>query len=175
MREAPRYPLLGLKGWPAFGGVGVLLLLGIPLANLFGGQTLVPDYLIPLLGKYACYAILALSLDLVWGYAGIMSFGQALFFGSAGYGVALLARDLNITSILLVLPAGTLIGLTTSLLLGGFYLSTEGAGTRVRFALEAPSKGFWSFVGPAYRGRLRAAVGQLERLPGVIEGRTTAD
>ena len=62
-----------------------------------------------------------------------------------------------------------------SLLRGGFYLSTESAGTRVRFALEAPSKSFWSFVRPAYRGRLRAAVRQLEKLPGVIEGRTTAD
>src|SRR5207237_8810253 len=67
-------------------------------------------------------ALFALSFDLVWGYAGIMSFGQALFFGSAGYGVALLARDLNITNILLVLPAGTLIGLTFALLLGGFLL-----------------------------------------------------
>ena len=43
-----------------------------------------------------------------------MSFGQALFFGSAGYGVALLARDLGITDIFLVLPAGTLIGLVLS-------------------------------------------------------------
>ena len=62
-----------------------------------------------------------------------------------------------------------------SLLRGGFYLSTERAGTRVRFALEAPSKGFWSYIRPAYRGRLRAAVGQLAKLPGVIEERTTAD
>ncbi|WP_367301648.1 hypothetical protein [Arthrobacter globiformis] len=45
----------------------------------------------------------------------------------------------------------------------------------MRFALEAPAKGFWSFVRPAYRGRLRAAVDQLERLPGVIEERTIAD
>jgi branched-chain amino acid transport system permease protein len=51
-----------------------------------------------------------------------MSFGQALFFGSAGYGVALLGRDLNITSMLVVLPAGMLIGLVFSLLIGGFLL-----------------------------------------------------
>src|SRR5439155_21140991 len=67
-------------------------------------------------------ALFALSFDLVWGYAGIMSFGQALFFGSAGYGVALMARDLGITSIFLLLPAGTLIVLVASLLLGGFLL-----------------------------------------------------
>jgi branched-chain amino acid transport system permease protein len=51
-----------------------------------------------------------------------MSFGQALFFGSAGYGVALLGRDLNITSMLVVLPVGMLIGLVFSLLIGGFLL-----------------------------------------------------
>jgi hypothetical protein len=62
-----------------------------------------------------------------------------------------------------------------SLLRGGFYLSTESAGTRVRFALEAPTHGFWSFIRPACRRQLRAAVGQLEKLPGVIEGLTTAD
>ncbi|MBR0758579.1 branched-chain amino acid ABC transporter permease [Bradyrhizobium jicamae] len=80
------------------------------------------DYLTVFATRVVILALFALSFDLVWGYAGIMSFGQALFFGSAGYGVALLARDLNITSLLLVLPAGTLIGLATSLLLGGFLL-----------------------------------------------------
>jgi branched-chain amino acid transport system permease protein len=80
------------------------------------------DYLTVFATRVIILALFALSFDLVWGYAGIMSFGQALFFGSAGYGVALLARDLNVTAILLVLPAGMLIGLTFSLLLGGFLL-----------------------------------------------------
>jgi branched-chain amino acid transport system permease protein len=80
------------------------------------------DYLTVFATRVIILALFALSFDLVWGYAGIMSFGQALFFGSAGYGVALLARDLNVTSILLVLPAAMLIGLTFSLLLGGFLL-----------------------------------------------------
>ena len=62
-----------------------------------------------------------------------------------------------------------------SLLRGGFYLSTESDGTRVRFALDAPTLGFWSFIRPAYRRQLRAAVGQLAKLPAVIEERTTAD
>ncbi|NWL72282.1 branched-chain amino acid ABC transporter permease, partial [Bradyrhizobium elkanii] len=67
------------------------------------------DYLTVFATRVVILALFALSFDLVWGYAGIMSFGQALFFGAAGYGVALLARDLNVTSILLILPAGTLI------------------------------------------------------------------
>ena len=80
------------------------------------------DYLTVFATRVVILALFAVSFDMVWGYAGIMSFGQALFFGSAGYGVALLARDLDITSIAVVLPAGTLIGLVFSLLLGGFLL-----------------------------------------------------
>jgi branched-chain amino acid transport system permease protein len=80
------------------------------------------DYLTVFATRVIILALFALSFDMVWGYAGIMSFGQALFFGSAGYGVALLARDLGVTSIFLVLPAGMLIGLTFALLLGGFLL-----------------------------------------------------
>ena len=56
------------------------------------------DYLTVFATRVIILALFALSFDLVWGYAGIMSFGQALFFGSAGYGVALLARDLDITN-----------------------------------------------------------------------------
>lgn len=67
-------------------------------------------------------SLLALSFDLLWGYAGIMSFGQALFFGSAAYGVALMARDLGITSIFLALPAALLIGLALAALMAWFLL-----------------------------------------------------
>ena len=80
------------------------------------------DYLTIYATRVLILCRFALSFDLVWGYAGIMSFGQAVFFGSAGYGVALIARDLGVTSMLLVLPAGLLIGFTFALLLGGFLL-----------------------------------------------------
>src|SRR3954466_3043716 len=91
------------------------------VAALFA-PLLLQDYLTVFATRVIILALFALSFDLVWGYAGIMSFGQALFFGSAGYGVALLARDLDITNIFLVLPAGLLIGLAFALLLGGFLL-----------------------------------------------------
>ena len=55
--------------------------------------------------------LLALSFDLVWGYAGILSFGQALFFGMAGYCTALLATKLGITSVFVLLPTAALVGL----------------------------------------------------------------
>ena len=55
--------------------------------------------------------LMALSFDLVWGYAGILSFGQALFFGMAGYCTALLATELGITSVFVLLPTAALVGL----------------------------------------------------------------
>ncbi|MGY3604869.1 MULTISPECIES: branched-chain amino acid ABC transporter permease [unclassified Bradyrhizobium] len=93
------------------------------------------DYLTVFATRVIILALFALSFDLVWGYAGIMSFGQALFFGSAGYGVALLARDLNVTSILLVLPAAMLIGLIFSLLLGCFLLLGRNPSSMIFVAL----------------------------------------
>ncbi|MBR0692131.1 branched-chain amino acid ABC transporter permease [Bradyrhizobium lablabi] len=104
----------GRKVLPIVEGLVLLVALVLPLV--------LQDYLTVFATRVVILALFALSFDLVWGYAGIMSFGQALFFGSAGYGVALLARDLNVTSIFLILPAGTLTGLTAALLLGGFLL-----------------------------------------------------
>lgn len=104
----------GRRVLPIVEGVVLVAALFVPLV--------LQDYLTVFATRVIILALFALSFDLVWGYAGIMSFGQALFFGSAGYGVALLARDLDITNIFLVLPAGTIIGLTFALLLGGFLL-----------------------------------------------------
>ncbi|RWG06107.1 branched-chain amino acid ABC transporter permease [Mesorhizobium sp.] len=101
------------------------ILSGLEVAVLVSAvalPALMPDYLTVFATRVAILALFALSFDLVWGYAGILSFGQALFFGSAGYGAALLARDLNITSILVVLPVGILIGAALALVLGGVLL-----------------------------------------------------
>ena len=49
----------------------------------------VPDYLVPLLGKYLCFAILALALDLAWGYCGILSLGHGAFFALGGYAMGM--------------------------------------------------------------------------------------
>src|SRR5437773_7512716 len=60
----------------------------IPLSNLLlpvGSVFQVPTYLVALFGKYACYAILALSIDLIWGYCGILSLGHGAFFALGGY------------------------------------------------------------------------------------------
>ncbi len=49
----------------------------------------VPDYLIPLLGKFICFGIVALAMDLIWGYAGILSLGHGLFFALGGYAMGM--------------------------------------------------------------------------------------
>jgi urea transport system permease protein len=49
----------------------------------------VPTYMVALIGKYLCYALLALSLDLVWGYVGILSLGHGAFFALGGYAMGM--------------------------------------------------------------------------------------
>jgi len=49
----------------------------------------VSGYVVSLLGKYLCYALLALSVDLVWGYAGILSLGHGAFFALGGYAMGM--------------------------------------------------------------------------------------
>lgn len=49
----------------------------------------VSDYTVSLLGKYLCYALLALAVDLVWGYCGILSLGHGAFFALGGYAMGM--------------------------------------------------------------------------------------
>jgi urea transport system permease protein len=82
---------LGGKVWIV---VGILLAVAIlvPASNLLlpvGHPLRVPNYMVPLLGKYLTYAMLALALDLVWGYVGILSLGHAAFFALGGYAMGM--------------------------------------------------------------------------------------
>ena len=64
----------------------------VPLSNLLLPETSalhVPTYLMSLLGKYLTYALLALALDLVWGYCGILSLGHGAFFALGGYAMGM--------------------------------------------------------------------------------------
>lgn len=49
----------------------------------------VPTYWVSLLGKYLCYALLALAVDLIWGYCGILSLGHGAFFALGGYAMGM--------------------------------------------------------------------------------------
>src|ERR1700758_2997950 len=70
-------------------GIGAILILGIlPALNALVPETSVfhlSDFTINLYGKYLCYAVLAMSVDLLWGYTGLLSLGQCLFFALGGY------------------------------------------------------------------------------------------
>ena len=64
----------------------------VPLLNLRCRQSSalhVPTYLVALFGKYICYALLALSIDLIWGYCGILSLGHGAFFALGGYAMGM--------------------------------------------------------------------------------------
>jgi urea transport system permease protein len=64
----------------------------VPLLNLAlspDNPLHVPAYIVALLGKYLCYALLALSLDLVWGFCGILSLGHGAFFALGGYAMGM--------------------------------------------------------------------------------------
>lgn len=64
----------------------------VPCANLYIPESSafhVSTFTITLLGKYLCYALLALSVDLIWGYSGILSLGHGAFFGLGGYAMGM--------------------------------------------------------------------------------------
>lgn len=60
----------------------VILLIVMPLLNATG---YIEDFTLNLWGKYLCYGIMAISIDLLWGYTGLLCLGQALFFALGGY------------------------------------------------------------------------------------------
>lgn len=61
----------------------------IMLAALLLAPTILSDFRIALLGKFLTFAMLALSLNLIWGYAGMLSLGHGVFFGLGGYAMAM--------------------------------------------------------------------------------------
>ena len=70
----------------------LLLLVVLPCLNVFTPESSffhVTDFSINLYGKYFTYAVLAISVDLLWGYTGLLSLGHALFFSLGGYAMGM--------------------------------------------------------------------------------------
>jgi urea transport system permease protein len=75
---------------PITGRINVVILIAaafflvgvMPTLNAYG---LIEDFTLNLWGKYLCYGIMAVSIDLLWGYTGLLCLGQALFFTLGGY------------------------------------------------------------------------------------------
>ena len=82
MRKPERFGLLA---------VALVLVVGLPLANLLppGSPLHVSNFTLNLFGKFLAYAILALGLDLLWGYAGVLSLGHGVFFGLGAYAMGM--------------------------------------------------------------------------------------
>jgi len=87
-----RQPLLTRTGWAVFLVALILVCAVAPLMNLVapaGSPFHLSDYAVALVGKIMCYAILALAMDLIWGYTGILSLGHGLFFALGGYAMGM--------------------------------------------------------------------------------------
>jgi urea transport system permease protein len=88
MMPLPRLDRLGVAFLIITIGAAALapiLALVVPHDSAFA----MPPYVVALLGKYMCYAILAVALDLVWGYCGILSLGHSAFFALGGYAMGM--------------------------------------------------------------------------------------
>src|SRR5437016_11398425 len=78
--------------WLAVGIAAIVLFVVFPIGNLVvapGGALHISDYWVTLIGKIMCYAIVALAMDLIWGYTGILSLGHGLFFALGGYAMGM--------------------------------------------------------------------------------------
>ncbi|MBD5803890.1 leucine/isoleucine/valine transporter permease subunit [Azoarcus sp. Aa7] len=98
-----------------------LVLLVLALFPVFGSS-----YYNELIAKIMIMAIFALSLDLLVGFTGLVSFGHAAFFGAAAYSVVLLSPKYDPGNLWLVLPAAVLTGAAVAFVVGLFVLRTKG-------------------------------------------------
>src|SRR5437870_13590537 len=78
--------------WLAVGIAAIVLFVVFPMGNLAvpaASAFHISDFTVTLLGKIMCYAIVALAMDLIWGYTGILSLGHGLFFALGGYAMGM--------------------------------------------------------------------------------------
>jgi urea transport system permease protein len=80
------------RGGVVFLGILAVAALAVPVLNLWVPSTSalhLSSYTVTLLGKYMTYAMLAIAVDLVWGYCGILSLGHGAFFALGGYAIGM--------------------------------------------------------------------------------------
>ena len=90
--RAPFAFLYADHGGQIFLSILLLLAVFVPLLNLglpVDSAWHVPTWVMSLLGKYLCFALLALSVDLIWGFCGILSLGHGAFFALGGYAMGM--------------------------------------------------------------------------------------
>jgi len=91
--------LFDRRGWLMIGGFILVIFAVVPLLRLAvpsASPLHLSDYYVLLFGKIMCYAMVALAMDLIWGYAGILSLGHGLFFALGGYSMGMyLMREIG--------------------------------------------------------------------------------
>ena len=90
--KAPAHLVLTRPGWIAYVVAAYVVLVLMPTAYLLlpaEHPLHLSDYFVTLTGKIMCYAMVALAMDLIWGYAGILSLGHGLFFALGGYAMGM--------------------------------------------------------------------------------------
>jgi urea transport system permease protein len=89
LRYAPRNePFFTRGGWMALAAFAFIALILLPSLYAFvpeGNPLHVSAYTVTLVGKIMCYAIVAMAMNLIWGYTGILSLGHGVFFALGGY------------------------------------------------------------------------------------------
>ena len=91
-RASPLAFLTESRAAPITLGILVAAATVVPVLNLVvpaGSPFHVPTWMVTLLGKYLTYALLALSVDLIWGFCGILSLGHGAFFALGGYAMGM--------------------------------------------------------------------------------------
>ena len=84
--------LHSLRGWLFIFTILAIAMVLLPLFNILVPEESflhVPNYMFALMGKYLCYALVALAIDLIWGYTGILSLGHGVFFSMGGYAMGM--------------------------------------------------------------------------------------
>jgi urea transport system permease protein len=84
--------IFGPKAWAMLAVFAAVTLILVPVLNLVVPESSafhLSTYWVGLIGKIMCYAIVALAMDLVWGYTGILSLGHGIFFALGGYAMGM--------------------------------------------------------------------------------------
>jgi urea transport system permease protein len=84
--------LFSPKAWTLLLAFTLALVVGVPVLHLAvppDSAFHLPEFYVQLLGKFLCYALCALAIDLIWGFTGILSLGHGLFFALGGYGMGM--------------------------------------------------------------------------------------
>ena len=107
--------------WLVAGAIGLVIALVVPHLG-------VPTFYVSLLTQTWIYAIVAMSLDLLIGFTGLVSFFQAAFFGAGAYAVAIAATRYNVTAFLPLLGLSMITSVVAAATMGLVALRADGVG-----------------------------------------------